>query len=135
LIPGRPRWLVDVGHNEQAAFAIGEALAFHGRGGYVVCLVGMMADKDPAKFAGALDPHVNTWVTCTIDGDRGLSGEVLATMIGPEVTKPVLAADCLEVAMQRAISHTPPDGLVVVCGSFHIAGPALQMLLPRTTVL
>ena len=72
-----------------------------------------------------LAPYVDEWVLCTLDGPRGLAAAALQERLLPLEALATLAADVVagcRIAQARA---TDADRIVVF-GSFHTVGPALE---------
>jgi len=123
-----PAWILDVAHNPDAARVLARNLAaaeFLGRT-YAVC--GILADKDAAAIAAILCDSVDAWWCASIDGARGRPGEDLAQAVRAEVTVPVHAADSVAAACAAAAAAANSRDRIVVFGSFHTVGPALDWL-------
>jgi len=127
FVPGAVEWVLDVAHNEPAARVLARELAARPVAGRTLCVLGMLADKDVAAVVQALAGSVDEWIPCTIDAPRGLDAASLrarlpgAMQVGGEAQD--IAAGC---ELARARSHA--GDRVLVCGSFHCVGPALQWL-------
>ncbi|HLY52600.1 MAG TPA: hypothetical protein VKQ31_06285, partial [Steroidobacteraceae bacterium] len=70
---------------------------------------------------------VDEWIVCALPGARGGSAAELAARLAPAVPHPTLAASVArgcEIARERARE----GDRVVVFGSFHTVGPALEWL-------
>ena len=125
FVPGAVEWVLDVAHNEPAARVLARELAARPVAGRTLCVLGMLADKDVAAVVQALAGSVDEWIPCTIDAPRGLDAASLrarlpgAMQVGGEAQD--IAAGC---ELARARSHA--GDRVLVCGSFHTVGPALQ---------
>jgi len=75
--------------------------------------------------AAQLAPQVDRWLLCTLAESRGLSAAELRARIGTIATVTELAGDVAS-ACARAEQLARPGDRVLVCGSFHTVGPALQ---------
>lgn len=118
--------VLDVAHNPAAAAALAEALAASPAAGRTFAVIGVLADKDAAGIAAALDPIVDVWHAATLDGARGRSAAALAAELrvvpvrgAVSVHDSVLAAHAVARA---ALRHG--DRLLIV-GSFHTVGAVL----------
>ena len=123
-----PAWVLDVAHNPDAARVLARNLrsaAIPGRT-YAVC--GILADKDAAAIAAILCDSIDAWWCASIDGTRGRSGEDLAQTVRPLVTVSVDAADSVAAACAAAAAAANSRDRIVVFGSFHTVGPALDWL-------
>jgi len=134
---GAPRWVLDVAHNPDAALGLARNLNANPVAGKTLAVCGILMDKDAAGIAAIMDGCIDAWWCASIDGARGRSGEALANVIRDEVAVPVCAADSVASACQAALSAAGPQDRIVVFGSFHTVGPAIdwlesQGLLPPT---
>jgi dihydrofolate synthase/folylpolyglutamate synthase len=136
VVPGEVEWILDIAHNEPAAQVLAaqlreRALPHAGAGGEgrgkTVAVIGVLADKDAAAIAAALGAVVDRWIACPLPGPRGSSAAELAQRLritsGLVSLAPSVVAGC-EAA--RALCR--PGDRVVVCGSVHTVGPALEWL-------
>jgi dihydrofolate synthase/folylpolyglutamate synthase len=85
----------------------------------------MLADKDVAAVAAQLDPQVDHWLLCTPQGPRALEAARLAERMGTTRGEVEICGD-VESACRRATQMAVPGDRILVCGSFHTVGPALQ---------
>jgi dihydrofolate synthase/folylpolyglutamate synthase len=123
------QWVLDVAHNRQAATALRAKLqhleSTQSRSTTVV--IGMLEGKQVEEFTGELVALADRWITCTPGGQRGVSAEYLARCIDQQGV-PTAAAGTVQQALEMARRLTPPEGRIVVCGSFLVVGPALEWL-------
>lgn len=124
-------WILDIAHNEPAA----AIFAGHVRerpmpapgSGRTHAVVGILGDKDAKAIAKLLEPLVDHWVLCALPGPRGTSAEQLAERLQLPGAKVTLATS-VEAACEVARTSSKPGDRVLVFGSFHTVGPALQWL-------
>ncbi len=128
LVPGRPNWLVDVSHNAEAAERLAAAIRFYSVNVPVTLLLGMLSDKDVHRYVAVLEEDVDDWIACDLDTRRGMSLHDVASATESVTGKTCHRGGQIEAAMALAIEITPPDGLIVASGSFHIAGPVLEKI-------
>lgn len=128
MVPGNPPWLLDVAHNPDAAQVLAEQLRATPCRGRKLLLFGMLADKDVAAVAALLAPEVAGWVLCGIAATtRGLSPAQLSVRLPPGL--PILGtADSVPAGCDRMRALATADDLLIVAGSFHMVGPALDWL-------
>jgi dihydrofolate synthase/folylpolyglutamate synthase len=120
-------WVLDVAHNPDAARELAKALATLPPRARVIGVVGILADKNADEIVGELTAVIDAWVLCALDGARGRTAEQLRAELSPPVSvigmTPSVAEAC---ALARAIAV--PNDRIVVLGSFHVVGPALDWL-------
>ncbi len=126
-VDGPVEWLLDVAHNPAAASVLAAELQRRRPAGRTLAILGMLGDKDAAAVAAELDRWVDQWLLCSIDEPRGLQAQQLRTRLGPLRGECTLHAS-VAAACERAGALASPGDRVLVCGSFHTVGPALQWL-------
>lgn len=134
-LPGRlmqssrdPRVLLDVGHNPMAAEVVMRHLQASGRSD-CLCVLGMLADKDAAGVARALDPAVARWHCAGLPGARGQSGPELAGRLEHAGVYPEpLAHEDVAAALAQALQEAGPRQTILVFGSFETVARALRHL-------
>jgi folylpolyglutamate synthase/dihydropteroate synthase len=88
----------------------------------------MLHDKDLGGTVSPLLELVDTWAAVQAESARSVPAGELAADIANLGDKPCLIADSVPEAMQCAADRTRPEDLILVTGSFHVIGPALQWL-------
>jgi dihydrofolate synthase / folylpolyglutamate synthase len=137
--PRAPTWILDVAHNPAAARVLAQNLCSCATAGLTLAVCGILADKDAAAVAAELRGCVDAWWCVSTDGDRGRSGAALAQTIRSQVAAPVEVADSISAGCAAALAYANPGDRIVVFGSFHTVGPALDWLeahdlLPRAAL-
>jgi dihydrofolate synthase/folylpolyglutamate synthase len=139
---GLPTWILDVAHNPAAASVLARNLRDLPGAGQTLAVCGILADKDASGVAAALRDSIDAWWCINTDGERGRSGESLARTVALEVAAPVFALDSVAAACAAALAQASALDRIVVFGSFHIVGPALDWLeahdytaAPRATLV
>jgi dihydrofolate synthase/folylpolyglutamate synthase len=125
---GSPSWILDVAHNPDAARVLARNLSANRISGKTLAVCGILADKHAAAIVSALDHCFDAWWCASIDGARGRSGQALATEVQQQVQATVMAADDVASACAAALNAAGPQDRIVVFGSFHTVGPALDWL-------
>jgi dihydrofolate synthase/folylpolyglutamate synthase len=135
-VPGRlqriaehPLTLVDVGHNPQAARALADWLDATPHRGRVRAVYGALADKDVGGVIGALGTRVDHWYVAGLDRDspRGQpASAVTATLAAVLPGAAGVAFPDVEAAWQAARADAGPDDVLLLFGSFFVAGAALS---------
>jgi dihydrofolate synthase/folylpolyglutamate synthase len=137
-VSGQPRVYVDVGHNALAAEAILDALSkIKGQNAKFNChcVIGMLADKDAAAIAQILEPVVSRWYCAGLGGERGQTGEELATRVrAGAVNAKVISCVDVDTALDAALGalgrESPSLDCVLVFGSFLTAAQAISRWQP-----
>jgi dihydrofolate synthase/folylpolyglutamate synthase len=128
IVPGEVEWILDVAHNEPAAKVLARARAARRVEGRTIAVAGMLADKDAAAVAAALDAAIDHWLLASItDEPRGLSAAALQQRL-PVLRSPLELTENVAAACARARALARPRDRVIVLGSFHVVGPALSWL-------
>jgi dihydrofolate synthase/folylpolyglutamate synthase len=128
---GSPTWVLDVAHNPDAARVLARNLNASPISGKTLAVCGILADKDATGIVAMLDPCIDSWWCASVDGARGRSGQALAAVVQEQARGPVIAADSVASACAAAAGAATRQDRVVVFGSFHTVGPALDWLEPR----
>jgi dihydrofolate synthase/folylpolyglutamate synthase len=124
-------WILDVTHNPDAARALAQALAATPCTGRTVAVAAMLADKDVEAVLLALREVVDDWRVAPTAGGRGLSAAALAARAA-SVGVAVSQAASIEDALRDAAAATTGNDRIVVFGSFHTVGPAIEWLRTRS---
>ncbi len=134
VVPGEVEWILDIAHNEPAARVLAVQLrqrpfppAPEGRKARTFAVIGVLADKDAAAIGAALAGVIDHWLACTLPGPRGRRAAALAECLGAALASIELAESVPE-GCELARREARPGDRVVVCGSVHTVGPALQWL-------
>ena len=128
---GRPQWILDVAHNPAAARVLAQNLRETATVGRSLAVCGVLADKDAAGIAAELRDSFAAWWLASTDGARGTSGQALAERVRSQVSAPLTVADDVWGACSDAAAAAWPFDRIVVFGSFHTVGPALDWLEAR----
>jgi dihydrofolate synthase/folylpolyglutamate synthase len=123
-----PTWILDVAHNPAAARVLAANLRASRGAGRTFAVCGILADKDAAGITAALADCVDAWWCTSTDGARGQSGALLAMKVRAVVMTPVLVEERLEEACAAAMERAQAGDRIVVFGSFHTVGPAIDWL-------
>ena len=122
-------WILDIAHNEPAAAIFAGHVRERPTEGRTFAVVGILGDKDAGAIARLVGPVVDHWILCAIPGPRGTSAEDLAKRMSLPDSRTTLAAS-VEAGCEVARATAKPGDRVLVFGSFHTVGPALQWLGP-----
>ncbi|HEX3950104.1 MAG TPA: bifunctional tetrahydrofolate synthase/dihydrofolate synthase [Steroidobacteraceae bacterium] len=125
---GAPAWVLDVAHNPDAARVLARNLNANPIRGKTLAVCGILLDKNAGGIAAIMDDCIDAWWCASIDGGRGRSGAALAEEIRDATAVPISSADSVAGACQAALGAAGPTDRIVVFGSFHTVGPALEWL-------
>jgi dihydrofolate synthase/folylpolyglutamate synthase len=130
VLPGRPRVILDVAHNPQAAKALAANVADAGFAPETIAVCGMLRDKDIGGVLRELAPLVTRWHLATLDGPRGAEASQLMKFLpGKDVQTHASPAVAFEAAQKRA----GQDDKIVVFGSFFTVGEVMVWLSNNKT--
>ncbi|MCU0758580.1 MAG: bifunctional tetrahydrofolate synthase/dihydrofolate synthase [Steroidobacteraceae bacterium] len=127
VLPGPPEWILDVAHNEPAAVVLADNLRARPSRGRTLAIAGILGDKDVAAIGRVLGPCIDEWILCGLQGPRGLSAQALRERLAPVGDSAALVPD-VGAACALARARAGEADRVVVLGSFHTVGPALEWL-------
>jgi dihydrofolate synthase / folylpolyglutamate synthase len=138
--PGAPTWILDVAHNPDAARVLANNLRGSPSAGRTLAVCGILADKDAAGIAAQLRDCVDAWWCVATDGERGRSAAALVEIVRAQVAATDAASDAASDAATIEAANSPaagcaaalaaarPGDRIVVFGSFHVVGPAMDWL-------
>jgi dihydrofolate synthase/folylpolyglutamate synthase len=127
-IADRPRTLVDVGHNPQAARALAAWLDAEPNGGRVFAVYGALADKDASGVAEAMGSRVQRWFLAGLDADtpRGLDAGALAAKVTAALPDADVSVFTNVADARAAAGKAAGEGdTILLFGSFFVASAAL----------
>jgi dihydrofolate synthase/folylpolyglutamate synthase len=130
VVAGAVEWVLDIAHNEPAAAVLaGELRArpLKTPGARTLAVIGVLRDKDAAAIAAQLAAVVEQWIVCALEGPRGGTAAQLAQRLGVPPERTTLA-DSVAAGCELARARARPGDRVLVCGSLHTVGPALEWL-------
>lgn len=129
VLPGRPRIILDVAHNPQAAAVLAENLDAAGYAPRTVAVFGMMRDKDIAGVVRAVATRIRRWHLASLGGARGADAEMLAAALAREgVRAPSTQHARVADALAAARAEANADDRIVVFGSFLTVAAAMAEL-------
>jgi dihydrofolate synthase/folylpolyglutamate synthase len=123
--PSQSPMLLDGAHNADGARALRDFLDEHFRSTPITIIFGVMADKAIGEIGDILFPAANQVIVTRIANPRAAEPSAIAEATHRDVIRTENAGEALAEALQT----TPPDGLIVVCGSLFLVGEIRQSLL------
>jgi len=126
--PTTPVWILDVAHNPAAARVLADNLRSLPCAGRTLMVCGLLADKDAPGVLAELRDCAHAWWCVPTDGERGRSALDLAETLRGHGIERVETAESISVGCAAALAYANPEDRVVVFGSFHVVGPAIDWL-------
>ncbi len=125
---GDTQVLLDVAHNKAAAEQLDAYLSSIRVDGKTLAVFGCMQDKDASAIIDSLVTAVDNWLIAEIDYPRAMPAtEISAKLALAGVENSENFASVIH-AVRAAVAQSGPEDRVVVMGSFHVVGPALDLL-------
>lgn len=128
-------WLIDVGHNPDAAIALADYLRSEIKWQSIPAIMGVMADKDIASIVNALNGVISTWHVVDLPIERAATAKFLSAQIesqdkGAMIAQHASVADaiCAVDAQLSTVEGVNQTIDAVVFGSFHTVAEALPIL-------
>lgn len=129
VISHSPTVLVDGAHNPHGAEALTRALMTSFSFDRLICVVGVLSDKDVVGIIEALDAVVDHFVVTQSQSDRAIEvselADIVAAIAGPDR---VDARPHSEAALQRAHELAGAEGGILVTGSLTLVAEVTEGL-------
>jgi dihydrofolate synthase/folylpolyglutamate synthase len=125
-IPGGVEVVLDVAHNPESARALAENLHTYAARGKTYAVFALLADKDAAAVIEPLKDCFDAWFVAGLSGERGQSGEELATQVRGRVPAPVMVLDYPLSAFEAAKLQAVEGDRITVFGSFYTVAAVLN---------
>ena len=122
LLHSSPIVFVDGAHNMQGVESLRASVEQYLGDKRIVCLTGVLADKDWQRMMEVLEGFADHFITVTPDSPRALTAEALAGYLSQR-GKWAWAAESVQEGMDMAIARAlETDSVIVACGSLYMAG-------------
>jgi dihydrofolate synthase / folylpolyglutamate synthase len=131
VVPGAVEWILDIAHNPPAASVLAAELRARPLprdGGRTLAVIGVLTDKDAAGIAAALTPLIDEWFVCALPGPRGSGADSTLERLQLPPGRALHLAGSIVAGCELARAAAAPGDRIVVCGSVHSVGPALEWL-------
>ena len=120
--------ILDVAHNPAAADKLTHYLQTEKISGRTLAVFGCMLDKDASAIIESLSAVVDDWLIAEIDYPRAMAGADIDQELHRFGVKNRQIFASVIHAVRAAVAQSGPEDRVVVLGSFHVVGPALEEL-------
>lgn len=127
VVPGGIEWILDVAHNAPAARELAANLRSRPHEGRTLAVAGFLDDKDVASIAAQLHGEIDHWILVDLPPPRGLEASRVAARLGP-AEEALQLSTSVEAGCALARALATQGDRIVVFGSFHVVGPALEFL-------
>ena len=124
---GHQTLLLDGAHNPAGGETLRAAIRKHFPSRPATLVLGVMRDKDHAAICNILAPFADKIIACRVSSERSADPHDLARHCAQ--ANPKAPATVVE-SIEAALENTSRDPFVVITGSLHFIGHALQLLCP-----
>lgn len=125
---GSPTWILDVAHNPDAAKVLAHNLMEYKCAGKSYAICGILTDKDAPGIVAELYACIDAWWFCSTIGARSCTAAELRERVARLLVTPVSVSDSVAAACAAVLEVATPQDRILVFGSFHTVGPALDWL-------
>jgi len=129
VLPGRPRVILDVAHNPEAARTLAASLAASGFAPETIAVCGMLRDKDIDGVLREVAPYVTRWHLASLPGTRGATASELASVLqAGGVRVPFVQHSSPAQAFAAARESAHENDKIIIFGSFLTVGDVMAYL-------
>ncbi|MFM9913772.1 MAG: bifunctional tetrahydrofolate synthase/dihydrofolate synthase [Methylophilaceae bacterium] len=129
----KPKVIVDVAHNPQAARGLAENLRQTPCSGRTLAVFAMLSDKDVSGVIAVLGDEVDAWYVAGIDAPRGAScKELAALLLGQLSETEIFTCSNVAEALVQACCSASENDRIIAFGSFYTVADALRAFCPPT---
>jgi len=123
--------LLDGAHNAAGAETLRDFLVEHFPSQPITLVFGAVADKAIERMAEILFPLARTIIVTKSSNPRSAEPGSIARLISPVEDIIVICTADATSALSEAIRHTPPEGVICICGSLFLVGEVRGKLVPQ----
>lgn len=128
MIHATPRVILDGAHNPAGARVLEEALRKEFEFRHLILLVGILKDKDIRAILQTLSPLAHQIILSRASIERAAPAALLKTALGRHGDKAEVIEN-LEEAIEKGLSLTGEDDLLLITGSLYVVGEARAYFL------
>jgi dihydrofolate synthase/folylpolyglutamate synthase len=131
VIEGKPVQLLDGAHNRESLRALVDSLKLRDdlRGRRTVVVVGLAADKDLKGCLSILDEVADEFILTRTTNPRAAEPRKLLEVLSEVSTKKSRVVEQIPEAYRAGREAAGPDGLVIITGSFYLAGEVASAII------
>lgn len=127
LMREEPVVILDGGHNEDCASALYKFVTEHRENRKIIMVSSIMADKDYDSYFKLVAPLADCFIATKANVPRALESKKL------KADAEKYCGECFEIespaeAVEFALKKADKDNLIIVCGSFYLAGEIREQL-------
>lgn len=127
ILHRKPLVILDGAHNPAGAAALADSIDRYLAGRPLTMIAGVLRDKDYRRILPQLARRAARFIAVRPDSPRALPPEETCREAAAFCSAAVWYEDYGE-ALRDALVHTPPTGVMVVCGSLYLAGPMRRII-------
>lgn len=128
LLCKEPVVLIDGAHNPNGMEALAEAIKQYLPNKKIVCIMGMLKDKDSNSSLEYLDGLIDSVITLEPDNPRKQTSEELAEK-AVKFFDMVYPMDSFTDAIEKGLDLATDDGALLVCGSLYLASELRPLIV------
>ena len=129
MLCDEPIVLLDGAHNPNGIEALKTAIKTFLDGKKIICIMGMLADKDIDSSIKMLENTFDRVYTVPVDNPRALSAKDLAEKFA-EIYSDVKYFDSVQIAFDTAFAEAKQENsAIIICGSLYLAGEIRPYIL------
>jgi dihydrofolate synthase/folylpolyglutamate synthase len=128
LISSNPAIILDSAHNPVSVCALKETILGNIKFDRLILIFGVLRDKDIKGILRILLPITDIAIFTKIDNPRACKASELTTIAKKIWKGKVYIAEDVKTAIDKARKIADPRDLILVTGSFYLAGPAIRYL-------
>lgn len=128
ILRSAPMILLDGGHNPSAAQALVESIDRYLKNKKITVIMGIFKDKDYQAVIPLIAKRAQSFIAVRPDNPRALAPEI-TEKIAAEHCKKTICLNDYEQAFETALAQTGTDDVILICGSFYLAGPMRRIVL------
>jgi len=128
IVKKEPLIIMDGGHNEGCANALAACIEKHLKGRQITAVCGMMSDKDYDTYLKITAPLFKTFIAAKPAISRALNAETLSET-AKKYCKNCMVIENPQEALQKALDLSGKGDVIIICGSFYLAGELRKQLL------